>query len=465
MPKSKILLLCPLGLALFACAQDTPNGILPTGPTLPLTSAAMQCNTECPITTDVRPFQASRSSPDSLSGRIFLAEVVLSGTRGSTVSLELVGSQNLMSALPPDLRIVVAADGEEQALSMPDLLKARTIYRFQSTSTVHIQYLLTRGAPQSIPIGQIRLTQHTHSADIVSSNRRWIRQPQSFLAQTNITSGCAIAAAFSNVCGINVAVNPFAPPSTFEGTFQSNPGTGASSAIGITFSAAVPSVTVTVYDPTFPGNSAQAFDSAGVLLGTVDFVGTGTPGFDVPDTKTLTFDGIRRVVLIPAQNDYVSYDASFVGTPGPKPCPSPILAGNPPISDPYQAPDTTFRTIPHMGRDYDVPIGTQVFANEAGRVAHSATGTSGGEGIVIRSVDVNSYFFHLSQRLVSVGDTVEAGQLIGLSGNTGHVVSKNGGNGAHLHFEQHTPGPLWNSKHHVPQGTQFAPCTLPGEQN
>ena len=110
-----------------------------------------------------------------------------------------------------------------------------------------------------------------------------------------------------------------------------------------------------------------------------------------------------------------------------------------------------------------MPIGTQIFSVEAGRVAHADSGSSSGWGVVVSSSDANSYYFHLSQKLVNTGDTVQAGTLIGLSGNTGHVESSKGGNGAHLHFEQHVPGPIWDSTGHVPKGTQFEPCTIPGE--
>src|SRR6266699_2064826 len=116
-----------------------------------------------------------------------------------------------------------------------------------------------------------------------------------------------------------------------------------------------------------------------------------------------------------------------------------------------------------MGRDYGLPIGTHVFSVEAGRVAHAAFGSSSGVGVVISSSDANSYYFHLSQVLVSEDDTVQAGTLIGLSGNTGTVRPPAPG-GAHLHFEQHVPGPIWDSTtRHVPKGTQFEPCKMPGE--
>jgi murein DD-endopeptidase MepM/ murein hydrolase activator NlpD len=464
MSKSKFFLFCPLGvLILFACGPDGASEHSPTGPNLRL-GGQSQCADECVITTDSRPFLAARSSPDSLSGTLVLADVVVNGSAGAAMSLQLFASQQMASALPRDTRILVTAGAVTKAFTVSELTSTRaTIYRFAAAGRLQIRYALSRGAPSSIPLGDLRLTQYAKSAVIVSSERRWITRSLLPSAQMSSASGCAIAAPVSRICGITVSVNPYAPAATYEGTFQSNPGTGASAAIGITFSQSVPSVTMTIYDPTYSGNTAQAYDSTGALLGSVDFVGTGIPGVDVPDTKTLTFNGIRSVILTPAQDDYVSYDASFAGTPGPGICGHAAFNGTYPVTDVYEAPDTSFRTIPHMGRDYALPIGTQVFSIEAGRVVHAAFGTSSGGGVVISGSDANSYYFHLSQVLVSEGATVQAGTLIGLSGNTGHVRPPAPG-GAHLHFEQHVPGgPIWDSTNRVPKGTQFEPCKMPGE--
>jgi hypothetical protein len=462
MVRSKIFLFSGGVLALFACGPDSTEHS-PTGPNLKV-AAAVPCADECAITTDSRPFLLARSSRDSVTGTLVLADITLDGSPGATVSLGLAAGAQLLAALPHDTRIIVTAGAVTKSFPISQLTSGRaSIYRFQAAGTARIRYALSRGAPASIPVGEIRLTQYSNSVIVVSSERRWIRQSPQFAALTSSSSSCAIAAAQSRICGITVSVNPYAPAvMSYEATFQSNPGTGTSSAIGITFSSSVPSVTVTIADPTYDGNTAQAFDSTGALLGTVNFVGTGIPGVDVPDTKTLTFNGIRSVILTPAQDDYVSYNANFPGTPGPGICPHSAFNGTYPVLSAYKAPDTSFRTIPHMGRDYGLPIGTQVFSVEAGRVVHADFGKSSGGGVVVSSSDANSYYFHLSQILVDSGATVQAGTLIGLSGNTGHVVPPPPG-GAHLHFEQHLPGPIWDSTGHVPKGTEFEPCKMPGE--
>lgn len=87
----------------------------------------------------------------------------------------------------------------------------------------------------------------------------------------------------------------------------------------------------------------------------------------------------------------------------------------------------------HKGTDYPVPIGTPVYAAAAGTVskAHHGSG-SHSFGIYVAIEHPNSYttiYAHLSQTLVKPGDAVVKGQLIGKSGDTGHVT------GPHLHFE------------------------------
>lgn len=60
-----------------------------------------------------------------------------------------------------------------------------------------------------------------------------------------------------------------------------------------------------------------------------------------------------------------------------------------------------------------------------------------GTYVVIQHDGYRTYYAHLSSRTVSVGDTVQKGQVIGYSGNTGRVNSSAGGPyaGTHLHFE------------------------------
>ncbi|MGN0497386.1 MAG: peptidoglycan DD-metalloendopeptidase family protein [Lachnospiraceae bacterium] len=89
----------------------------------------------------------------------------------------------------------------------------------------------------------------------------------------------------------------------------------------------------------------------------------------------------------------------------------------------------------HGGTDVGVPIGTTVRASRSGQV--TTAGWVGGYGncVMIDHGDgVMTVYGHLSQVLVSVGQYVDQGQQIALSGNTGRST------GPHLHFEVRVNG-------------------------
>lgn len=86
----------------------------------------------------------------------------------------------------------------------------------------------------------------------------------------------------------------------------------------------------------------------------------------------------------------------------------------------------------HRGVDLGYPVGTPVAAAWDGIVRISKGSNTGGYGnlVVIRHNNgLETYYAHLSRRLVNPGQTVKAGDIIGLGGNTGRSY------GAHLHFE------------------------------
>jgi hypothetical protein len=91
----------------------------------------------------------------------------------------------------------------------------------------------------------------------------------------------------------------------------------------------------------------------------------------------------------------------------------------------------------HTGRDYRAAIGTPVYATADGlvvAVGSIAWGESYGRHVVIESdlggVQVRHGYCHLSDEMVTVGESVQAGQRIGTSGDTGRTF------GAHLHYEE-----------------------------
>ncbi|MFD4414763.1 peptidoglycan DD-metalloendopeptidase family protein [Streptomyces sp. NPDC058467] len=87
----------------------------------------------------------------------------------------------------------------------------------------------------------------------------------------------------------------------------------------------------------------------------------------------------------------------------------------------------------HTGVDFVVPTGTTIKAIAGGTVVSAGWGGAYGNQVVIQHADGQySQYAHMSALSVSAGQTVTAGQQIGLSGATGNVT------GPHLHFEVRT---------------------------
>lgn len=85
----------------------------------------------------------------------------------------------------------------------------------------------------------------------------------------------------------------------------------------------------------------------------------------------------------------------------------------------------------HQGVDIPVKTGDPIYATFDGRVRISEYNRGGyGNLIIVRHDNgLETYYGHLSERLVQSGEWVEAGQIIGLGGSTGRST------GPHLHFE------------------------------
>lgn len=107
----------------------------------------------------------------------------------------------------------------------------------------------------------------------------------------------------------------------------------------------------------------------------------------------------------------------------------------------------------HTGQDYPAPPGTPVYAVNNGTVVRSesittsgtcttlpicgGTKRSYGNLLVVRLAggqEMTAWYAHLTERRVSVGDTVRAGQVIGTVGYQGNVRPRGPGR-SHLHFE------------------------------
>lgn len=107
----------------------------------------------------------------------------------------------------------------------------------------------------------------------------------------------------------------------------------------------------------------------------------------------------------------------------------------------------------HTGQDYPAPPGVPVYAVNNGTVVRSesittrgtcttlpicgGTHISYGNLLVVKLAgggEITAWYAHLTERRVSVGDSVRAGQVIGTVGYQGNV-RPTGPSGSHLHFE------------------------------
>ncbi len=90
----------------------------------------------------------------------------------------------------------------------------------------------------------------------------------------------------------------------------------------------------------------------------------------------------------------------------------------------------------HQGVDLPLKTGDPVYATFDGVVRYSAFSSSGYGNLVIVRHDngLETYYAHLSERLVEPNDRVVAGQQIGKGGSTGRS------SGPHLHFETRYKG-------------------------
>ena len=94
----------------------------------------------------------------------------------------------------------------------------------------------------------------------------------------------------------------------------------------------------------------------------------------------------------------------------------------------------------HSGIDIANKKGTPIYAADSGTVSYSGF-NSGGYGNLIKinhGGGISTWYAHLSSRLVSSGQSVKKGQVIGYMGSTGRST------GPHLHFEVRVNGSAKN---------------------
>jgi len=110
-------------------------------------------------------------------------------------------------------------------------------------------------------------------------------------------------------------------------------------------------------------------------------------------------------------------------------------ANGQPVGRPVGGVITQGYSSKHIGIDFGVPLGTNVKSTMSGQVVHAGWNNEGyGNLVIVQNGPYRTYYAHLSSVPVKVGDTVNAGQVIGLSGSTGNST------GPHVHYEVRLDG-------------------------
>lgn len=110
----------------------------------------------------------------------------------------------------------------------------------------------------------------------------------------------------------------------------------------------------------------------------------------------------------------------------------------------------------HSGMDFRSSVGSPVQATGSGKVVHA--GWNGGYGKMVEIDHGDGFttrFAHMSRVLVKEGDMVEAGDLLGASGNTGRST------GPHLHYELRRNGQALDPLPFIRVGRKVAPYLSP----
>jgi len=100
------------------------------------------------------------------------------------------------------------------------------------------------------------------------------------------------------------------------------------------------------------------------------------------------------------------------------------------VTDPYgYLRDTSGISVTHKGTDFRASIGTPVMAMNRGVVRLAKRFIEYGNTVIIdHGLGLMTFYMHLSKINVNVGELVQQGQIIGLSGQTGDALAP------HLHI-------------------------------
>lgn len=277
--------------------------------------ASAGCGAHCVLAASGPAFQIAAAPPDTAGALLFLARMRLTGIEGGTVALRLEGLASDYASLNQSSGVVIARiDSGDIRISLREAVAGVPFYRFSSNKQVVVDYYLVRG--QQLPHTQhAQWVQDLASVSIVNGDRPWLGIDQTASIQTaSATSGMSPAG--TSTCdvsgpgptcysGLSVNIQPYYDNG--NGSFESGACCGPSQTIDVGFSIPVESVTLTIGDPDYAGNTMTAYAQDGSLVDQESFIGDNSPGSLTFDTKTVAGGGITTLQLTAAPNDYVYY--------------------------------------------------------------------------------------------------------------------------------------------------------------
>ena len=180
------------------------------------------------------------------------------------------------------------------------------------------------------------------------------------------------------------------------------------------------------------------------------------------DSAELRYEQLRRMIGADIVRDPLAINSSLPlapalrarvgGEPRP-PGPGPTVPREWPLVEPGYVTrgqiqlGAATRDEPHPGLDIAVPVGTQVRASGGATVNQIGQDPEYGLYVLLNHPEeYQTMYGHLSRIIVTDGQDVEAGEVIGLSGNTGRSTAP------HLHFEIRQRGTSLDPRTMVKQG-------------
>ncbi|MHB9056875.1 MAG: peptidoglycan DD-metalloendopeptidase family protein [Paludibacteraceae bacterium] len=97
----------------------------------------------------------------------------------------------------------------------------------------------------------------------------------------------------------------------------------------------------------------------------------------------------------------------------------------------------------HEGMDFTAPVGTDIYATGNGTVIEAGWQQGYGNSVLLdHGFGYQTFYAHMSEVKVKVGQSVTRGEIIGLVGSTGKST------GPHLHYEVHYKGQIMNPQNY-----------------